>query len=81
MEIPIPTMNQDNKSTISLITVSKKPHRNKYMLVRQSVVKELVDNREIQIEYVKSENMVADILTKPLQGSLFVSLKEFILNH
>ena len=43
-------------------------------------MKEKVDNNEIKFEYVPTENMVSDILTKPLSGKQFVKLRNKLLN-
>ena len=68
MELPV--VLQDNKSTISLVTKGGGIHRNKYLRVRQNGVKEKVDNGEIKVEYIPTWRMLADGLTKPLQGEL-----------
>jgi hypothetical protein len=44
------------------------------MKVRQAFIKERCDAKEITISYLETGKMIADILTKPLQGNLFKSL-------
>jgi len=41
------------------------------MRVRQQLVKEKYDHKEIDIQYVKTREMLADVLTKPLGGELY----------
>jgi hypothetical protein len=62
---------QDNQSTISLVTTGGGQARSKYMKVRQEYVKERLDCAELEIQYVPTSKMVADVLTKPLGGELF----------
>ena len=42
-------------------------------------IKDLVDRKEIVIEYYPTGDMVADFFTKPLQGELFRELKNVIM--
>eukprot|EP00392_Amoebophrya_sp_AT5.2_P019736 g20709.t1 len=67
----VPTIMQDNMSTITLVTKGGGKYRNKHLKVRQAVVKERVDKGDIKIEYLPTAMMLADTLTKPLQGALF----------
>jgi hypothetical protein len=39
-----------------------------------------VNSNEISIEYMPTGEMLADILTKPLQGELFRRLRDRLLN-
>jgi hypothetical protein len=72
---------QDNKSTISLI---KKGHstsqRTRHINIRYFYLKDRIENEEIEVKYIESENMLADILTKPLQGKLFYKLRKLLCN-
>ena len=43
----VPTIAQDNMSTITLVTKSGGKYRNKHLKVRQAHVKELVDNGSV----------------------------------
>jgi hypothetical protein len=69
--IGAPSVKQDNTSTISLVTKGGGQYRSKYMKVRQAFVKERVDCGEIKVEYLSTKMMLADAMTKPLQGELF----------
>jgi hypothetical protein len=62
---------QDNTSCIQLITGSGGIFRNKYFNVRRARVRELCDSGELEVVYLETRQMLADILTKPLQGALF----------
>ena len=39
-----------------------------------------MDSDELKIEYLPTEEMVADVLTKPLQGDLFRRMRNKLLN-
>ena len=43
----------------------------RHINVRYFYLNERIANGEINIKYIESENMVADILTKPLHGKKF----------
>lgn len=40
----------------------------------------MVDNKRVKLEYLPTEDMKADILTKPLTGKLFYKMKNWLLN-
>lgn len=69
--ISIPTVQQDNCSTISLVTQGGGKPRNKHLRARQYLVLDYVKDERIKIEFVPTNEMIADILTKPLQGKLY----------
>ena len=79
--IPAAKIYQDNKSTIALITNGKSnSDRTRHIAIRFFFVADRISNKEIKIEYLRTGEMIADILTKPLQGALFVKLREQLLN-
>ena len=39
-----------------------------------------MDTGEIQVKYMPTEDMIADILTKPVVGSKFLSAREALTN-
>ena len=72
---------QDNKSTMTMVDVGRSTsERTRHISVRYFWVKDRVDSREITLRYVPTNMMVADILTKPLQGDLFRKLRDILLN-
>ena len=42
--------------------------------------KDRVDSKDVLVEYMPTEDMLADSLTKPLQGDLFIKLRRFLMN-
>ena len=75
------TVYQDNQSTMALVNKgASTSERTRHIKIRYFWVKDQVDNGEIQIVYVPTEDMTADILTKPLQGEHFLRLRQLLLN-
>ena len=63
---------QDNQSTIQMIsTTTKENMRTKHIKVRYFWLRERVEKGELTIVYVPTEDMLADVLTKPMRGNLF----------
>mgnify|MGYP004712679549 CR=1 FL=1 len=68
----------DSKSTIEL---SKNPvlhGRSKHIDIKFYFIRELVQGREIEIDYCRTEKQVADIFTKALKTETFVKLKKML---
>jgi hypothetical protein len=74
-DLEVPVVYQDNTSTISLVTEGGGKPRTKHLRVRQHLVKEKIDKKEVRVEYIPTKDMLADVLTKPLQG---VSFREMV---
>jgi hypothetical protein len=71
VECEAPVFYQDNTSTISLVTQSGGQYRTKYMRVRREFVHERCAAGEASVVYLPTGRMLADMLTKALQGSVF----------
>ena len=72
---------QDNMSTIAMLKNGRaSSDRTRHINIRYFFVKDRVDAGEIRVEYKPTEQMIADILTKPVQGSLFLKLRAWLLN-
>jgi hypothetical protein len=75
------TVHQDNKSTIVLAEKGKSTtNRTRHINIRYFFVKDRIESNDIKIVYTRTENMVADFFSKPLQGSLFEKFRDIILN-
>ncbi len=78
--VPATTLFQDNLSTITMIHNGRGTSpQTRYIAVRFFWVKDRVDSGEILIEHVPTEAMLADLLTKPLQGAAFHRLRAALL--
>ena len=72
---------QDNMSTITLAAKGRSTSdRTRHIHIRYFFVKDRVDSGEISIEYKPTKLMLADLLTKPLQGDLFRAMRRELLN-
>jgi len=73
---------QDNQSTILLANNGKRSstRNTKHINIRYFFITDNVREKNIRIEYCPTENMRADTLTKPLQGSAFVKYRKELLN-
>ena len=81
MDPPPATVYQDNQSTMALIGKGQSTsERTRHINVRYYWVKDRVDSGDIQIVYLPTEDMVADIFTKPMQGQKFLNLRSMLLN-
>jgi hypothetical protein len=60
------TIHEGNSSCIALNKVSMTTGRNKHMDVRYHFCREKVDSGDIEVQYCATENMLDDVLTKPL---------------
>jgi len=73
---------QDNKSAITMANKGKHIGESTRHIdnIRYFFIKHYLDSKDVNIEYLPTESMIADILTKPLQGSLFKTLRAKLLN-
>ena len=72
---------QDNMITMSLIAKGRSTSEaSKHIKIRYFFIKQLVDEKEIVVKYMPTEQMLADLLTKPLQGAKFVELRNKLMN-
>jgi hypothetical protein len=72
---------QDNLSTIALVRKGyPTSEHTRHINIRFFFLKDLLDRGEIKITHTPAKDMIADILTKPLQGELFRRLRDLLLN-
>jgi hypothetical protein len=70
---------EDNQGAIALAKDDGGLKRTKHVDIRYLVVQEAVKNKEIIIEYIKSEDQLADILTKNLGRVNLEKMRDMIL--
>jgi hypothetical protein len=70
---------QDNMSTIALCERGSSGHRTKHIKIRNFFVKEMIDSGEVTVRHMPTNDMVADMLTKPLQGSKFAGFRDVLV--
>ena len=75
------TVFEDNQSAIKLAENGRSTSsRTRHIAVRYFFIHDRMNAGEIAIEYLHTSQMVADILTKPMQGSQFLRLRQLLLN-
>lgn len=68
----------DNQSAIRLVKNPQFHKRTKHIDVRFHLIREKVDNKEIVVEYVRTDCQRVDIFTKALARDLFNRMSESI---
>lgn len=80
-EIGSAKLYQDNTSTILLAQKGlSSSGKTRHVGVRYFFIKDRIDAGEVVVSHVSTTEMIADVLTKPLQGNLFRTLREHLLN-
>lgn len=65
----------DNSSAINIAKNLVMHSRTKHIAIKYHFLKEKVEGQEVRMEYVPTEEQVADIFTKPLPISTFEYLR------
>jgi hypothetical protein len=75
------TIFQDNKSTLAMLERGRSTHKTtRHINIRYFYLKSRVEEGEVVLEYMPTTDMLADLLTKPIQGEQFVRLRDSLLN-
>jgi len=81
MDVPPARIYQDNQSTMAMVDRgSSTSDRTRHVAIRYYWVKDRMEAKEIEVVYCPTEDMIADILTKPLVGTQFINLRNALLN-
>lgn len=72
------TLYCDNKSAISIGKNSVSHDRTKHIAIKYHFVKEAIEKGEVQLVYCRTEEQLADLLTKALPKEKFCYLRELI---
>ncbi len=74
------TLYQDNLSTMALIDKGKSTSgRTRHVDIRYFWIKERIESGEVIVKHMGTTNMIADAMTKPLQGSEFTRERPYKL--
>ena len=81
VEVKETILYQDNMSSMLLERNGRQSStkRTKNMDIRYFYVSEHIQNKTLSLKHCPTEEMLADYFTKPLQGSLFVHLRNHIM--
>ena len=75
------TVYEDNQSAMKLAENGRSnSSRTRHIAIRYFFISDRIASGEIKVEYLNTADMVADVLTKPLQGALFRRLCGLLLN-
>jgi len=75
------TVYQDNEAAISLANKGyPASQRSRHINIRNFWLTDRITNGELNIQYVPTGEMLADILTKPMSGDLFTNFRKLLLN-
>ena len=75
------TLHHDNTSAIHLAQNGPSNNeRTRHIAIRYYWVKDKIEVGEVEIKYLGTSAMVADFLSKPLQGELFRKMRKLLLN-
>lgn len=72
------TIFEDNQSAICLANNPRDHSRMKHIDIKFHFVRELINNNEINVLYCSTNDMLADIMTKPLPAEKFIKLRTLI---
>jgi hypothetical protein len=78
LEAKVPMLKVDNKLAISLIRNPVHHDKSKHVDVKFHVLREYENTGQIQVEFIKTEEQLADILTKPLCSMKFAEMSSKI---
>ena len=74
-------VHQDNESTMEMLNKGESTaDRTRHIDIKYFFAHDCIKRHEIILKYTPTEDMIADILTKPLQGNAFRRLGTLLLN-
>ena len=68
----------DNKSTLALTKNLVFQDRSKHIDARYHFIRECIAREEVQLEFLKSQDQVADIFNEPLKYDTFYKLRALL---
>ena len=74
----MPMLNIDNQSAIKLIGNPEFHERSKHIETRYHFVRQLVAEKKIDIQYIPTEDQVADVFTKGLPSEKLATMKKML---
>ena len=74
---------QDNESAIKLEKNGMKScgDKSRHIKIRYFFIKDILENEKIELRHCRTERMIADFLTKPLQGTHFTRMRDIIMGQ
>ena len=72
-------INEDNRGCIALSSNPVKHERNKHVQVKFHYTREAVDKGEVILVYKATQDIIADIITKPMDVGNFIRCSEALI--
>jgi len=73
---------QDNLSTIALANNGRSTSdRTRHIYIRYFFIKQYLENGTMILKHCPATDMIADILTKPLQGNQYIRMRNLLMGH
>ena len=66
---------EDNQSAICIAKNPQFHGRSKHIAIKYHFIRDQVDNNNVELRYCRTNDMIADMLTKGLNGEQFVKLR------
>ena len=73
------TIHQDNQATIAAMSTRKITEKSRFIQIRWFWLKEHLNSGDAHLKYCPTNQMLADMLTKPLQGATFCGFRDQVL--
>ena len=74
------TILQDNQSVVAAMSSRKSPSdKSRFILIRYFWLKEHLACNDVRLQYISTDKMLADMLTKPLTGETFRRFRDEVL--
>lgn len=77
---PVPVF-IDNQSTVKIATNESGQSRTKHIDIRQKWLTEQSQQNKIEVKHISGDEQTADLLTKPLYKTRFITNRSKLLNH
>jgi hypothetical protein len=73
-------LGQDNLATKQMLEKGiSSSKRTRHLNIRYFFVKDYVEEKQLNVSYISTNDMIADVLTKPIQGKQFQRLRDKLL--
>lgn len=75
-----PTLWLDNQGSIALAKDESKKRRTKHLDVKYNFIRDCVQDKRLSVRFCPTEEMIADILTKPVKRNILIYLRSKLMS-